>query len=505
MSFSRGRLSRFIVQFSCASLSRRGSPWQESRVASKPARPSADKARRGGISGIFARRATRSAGMHRPSNAVGPLPRAAGRARLTAACALLTLGSQALAQESDAGHLTLDRAVETALAANPHLAAVAAHAEALQAVPSQASTLPDPVLGLNAMNLPTDSFNLRQEPMTQIQLSFSQMIPYPGKRRLMADAAGYEAAAGLARAEDVRLELSGQVRAAWWRLFQHDRALEIVGQNARLMRDVIQIAQARYRVGDGLQQDVLLAQLELSRLLERELRLNGMRSRAEAALSALLGRTAGLSIALPPEPGNNLLPDIPADIELVAAAIASRPALAAERALMGAARARLGLAELNLRPNFTVGAGYGFRGGNDPFRGERPDFLSVMVGVTVPLYADSKQRKAIEQQNHEVSRREFAYDDAVRAIQAAIAGHRADYEAAREQVTLLETAIIPQAQQTAASMLAGYRVNEVDFLNVVNSQITLYNSRINYWEALGTAKAALAMLAASAGMEVLYE
>ena len=70
---------------------------------------------------------------------------------------------------------------------------------------------------------------------------------------------------------------------------------------------------------------------------------------------------------------------------------------------------------------------------------------------------------------------------------------------------MLETAIIPQAQQTTASMLAGYRVNEVDFLNVVNSQITLYNSQINYWEALGTAKAALAMLAASAGMEVLYE
>ena len=261
------------------------------------------------------------------------------------------------------------QAVETALAANPHLAAAAAHAEALQAVPSQVRTLPDPVLGLNAMNLPTDSFNLHQEPMTQIQLSFSQMIPYPGKRQLMADAAGYEATAGLARAEDARLELAGQVRAAWWRLFQHDRALEIIGQNTRLMRDVIQIAQARYEVGEGLQQDVLLAQLELSRLLERELRLNGMRSRTEAALSALLDRPAGRSIALPPDPENIVLPDIPADTELITAAIADRPKLAAEQALMGAARARLGLAELNLRPNFTVGAGYGLRGGDDPFRG----------------------------------------------------------------------------------------------------------------------------------------
>ena len=421
-------------------------------------------------------------------------------------CALLAVALQAPAQQGESGHLTLDQAVEAALAANPHLAAVAARAEALQTVPSQAGALPDPVLGLNAMNLPVDSFNLHQEPMTQLQLTFSQMIPYPGKRQLMADAAGFEAEAGLAHAEDARLGLSGQVRAAWWRLFQHDRALEIIGQNIRLMRDFIQIAQARYEVGDGLQQDVLLAQLELSRLLEREIRLNGTRSRAETALGALLDRPAGQPIALPPEPANMLLPDIPADEELVRAAVADRPALAAQQAMMGAARARLSLAELNLRPNLMVGAGYGLRQGDDPIRGgKRPNFLSVMFGVTVPLYAESKQRKAIEQQSHEVARQEFSYDDALRSIRAAIAGHRADYDSAREQVTLLESAIIPQAQQTAASMLAGYRVNEVDFLNVVNSQITLYNSQINYWDALGTAKAALAMLASSAGMEVLYE
>jgi len=433
-------------------------------------------------------------------------PRCRNLARPWVLCALLALASQVPAQQGEPGHLTLDQAVQTALAANPHLAAVAARAEALQTVPSQARTLPDPVLGLNAMNLPVDSFNLHQEPMTQLQLTFSQMIPFPGKRQLMADAAGFEAEAGLAHVEDVRLELSGQVRAAWWRLFQHDRALEIVGQNTRLMRDVIQIAQARYEVGDGLQQDVLLAQLELSRLLEREMRLNGMRSRAETALGALLDRPAGQPIVLPRQPGNMLLPDIPADEELVRAAVADRPALAAQQAMMGAARARLSLAELNLRPNLMVGAGYGLRQGDDPFRGgKRPNFLSLMFGVTVPLYAESKQRKAIEQQSHEVSRQEFSYDDALRSIRAAIAGHRADYESAREQVTLLESAIIPQAQQTAASMLAGYRVNEVDFLNVVNSQITLYNSQINYWDALGAAKAALAMLASSAGMEVLYE
>jgi outer membrane protein TolC len=54
-------------------------------------------------------------------------------------------------------------------------------------------------------------------------------------------------------------------------------------------------------------------------------------------------------------------------------------------------------------------------------------------------------------------------------------------------------------------MLAGYQVNEVDFLNVVNGQLTLYNAQINYWTVLAKAKSALAGLAAAVGKETLYE
>lgn len=442
------------------------------------------------------------------------------RAGIAAASVLMCLAADGGAQEGavaaqaadvatqarETRGLALAEAVEMALAANPHFASTLAQARALQEIPPQAGALPDPMVGLNAMNLPIDSFSLDREPMTQLQLTFSQAIPFPGNRQLMEDAARYEADAGFARVEDTRLTLAARVRATWWRLFQQDRALEIVAQNQALMRDFIEIAQTRYRVGNGLQQDVLLAQLELSRLLDRELRLVGMRAQSEAGLAALLDSEPGEAIRLPPIPGNVALPDVPAATELVQAAVGDHPALAAENALVGAARARLDLSERYNRPNFSLGAGYGYRRGDDPFRGgERSDFVSVMFNVTVPLYAESKQRRAIEQRSHEVSHREHSARHALGGIQAAIAGNRADYEAAREQVSLLETAIIPQAQQTVTSMLAAYQVNQVDFLNVLSSQVTLYNSQVQYWEALGTAKAALAQLAASAGMEALYE
>ena len=436
-----------------------------------------------------------------------------GRAGIVAACALVYLSAGALAQEdapaAEIGRtdgLALDDAVEIALSANPHYAAMLAQAQALQEIPPQAGALPDPTIGLNAMNLPVDSFSLDREPMTQLQLTFMQAIPYPGNRRLLVDAAQHEADASFARVEETALTLAARVRTTWWRLFQQDRALQIVEQNQALMRDFIEIAQSKYRVGDGLQQDVLLAQLELSRLLEREMRVTATRARSEAALAQLLDLESGQRITLPQSPENARLPDVPAEGELLQSAVAGHPALAADNALVDAARARLDLSERYTRPNFSVGAGYGYRQGEDPLRGgDRSDFVSVMFNVSVPLYAESKQRRAIEQRNHEISQRRLMVRHTLGTIQSAIAAHRADYEAAREQVSLLETAIIPQAQQTVTSMLAAYQVNEVDFLNVLNSQITLYNSRINYWDALGTAKAALAELAAAAGMEVLYE
>ncbi|WP_338070343.1 TolC family protein [Bathymodiolus platifrons methanotrophic gill symbiont] len=70
---------------------------------------------------------------------------------------------------------------------------------------------------------------------------------------------------------------------------------------------------------------------------------------------------------------------------------------------------------------------------------------------------------------------------------------------------LFKNGIIPQARQTVASMLAGYQVNKVDFLNLVRSQITLYNYETQYWKALSEANQALAQLTAVVGKEEIYE
>ncbi|MFZ0257103.1 MAG: TolC family protein [Gammaproteobacteria bacterium] len=413
---------------------------------------------------------------------------------------------QASVSVLDATVLSLAQAVSIAIESNPSLAEFQARANALGAVPPQAGTLPDPTLGFNALNLPTDTFALDQEPMTQLQFTLSQTVPFPGKLGLKRKAAEHEAGAAATRVSERQLELTGEVRSAWWQLFFLDRALEIVDQNQQLMREFVEIAQTKYKVGKGLQQDVLLAQLELSRLLDREIKLQGQRGATQAGLNALLNRPTNSPLQLPAKPPSEALPVLPAESELLRQAQASRPLLGVQRQLIEAANAQLDLAEKDFYPDFKLGAGYGIRQGTDPVRGiERPDFFTVMFNVNVPIYFQTKQSKAVDQRTSEIFERRFTLEDTLRSVQAAISQSFADYQASREQVLLFRTGIVPQARQTVASMLAGYQVNEVDFLNLVNAEITLYNYEVNYWQALSEAKQALAKLAAAVGTEALYE
>jgi outer membrane protein TolC len=99
----------------------------------------------------------------------------------------------------------------------------------------------------------------------------------------------------------------------------------------------------------------------------------------------------------------------------------------------------------------------------------------------------------------------YALQNELNAAYAEISQASADYTQAREAYTLFGTGIIPQARQTVQSMLAGYQVNEVDFLNLVRSQITLFSYETQYWRSLSVANQALARLYAAVGGEIVHE
>lgn len=402
--------------------------------------------------------------------------------------------------------LTLDAALSRVQLENIGLAEIQARAAAMAAIPSQVGSLPDPMISFNALNLPSDSFNVGQEAMTQLQFAISQQLPYPGKLALKESAARHTAEAANMSVDEWRLKLNRDVKTLWWQLFLLDRSLDVIEINKTLLRQFIEIAQTKYKVGQGLQQDVLLAQLELSQLIDHTIQLTSSRKQRSAQLNALLNQPSNQTIQLPILAQIDIaLPTLISAEAVFALAEQHRPALTQQRLLIDVATDRQKLAERDVLPDFNISAAYGFRDGNNPNGSDRTDLMSFKVGINLPIFAEHKQKMAISQRHSEVKQQQFALQDRWLSIQADITSTIAEYEQAKEQVLLFKTGIIPQAHQTVASMLAGYQVNKVDFLNLIRAQITLYNYQTNEWKAISDAKSALAKLVATVGEENIYE
>jgi len=342
--------------------------------------------------------------------------------------------------------------------------------------------------------------------MTQVQIGFSQMFPFPGKLGLSEESSDFEANAALLSVDEMRLKLINGVTNKWWQLYYLDRAIDTVDSTQALLRQFIEVAKTKYETGKGLQQDVLLSQLELSKLIDKNIQLVALRRNHAIRLNVLMDRVPQMPIGLPTVVSKAMLPILDENT-LYQMAELSSPVLMKMDQLAFAADSRLKLARRDKYPDFNLAVSYGFRDGDNPMPmgGERSDFISVMVGVKVPLYSGSKQDKAIKQRASEYQKQRYALLDEKNTVMADIASAVTDYQRAHQQLGLYEQGIIPQARQTVESMLAGYQVDEVDFLNLVRSQMTLLNYQLQYWKSFTEAKQSLSRLQATVGKETIYE
>ena len=419
---------------------------------------------------------------------------------------VLTLMQLALPVQAQNSVLSAAEAVKTAVSENPGLAEMQARFRAMSEIPSQMGALPDPVVSFGAMNFPTDSFDRDQEPMTQLQVGISQAFPFPGKLNLREEAAEFDAQAAFYTADEMRLMLIANVQQKWWQIFYLDRAIDTIRSNQVLLKQFIDVAKTKYETGKGLQQDVLLAQLEQSKLIDKNIQIQALRSNQAILLNTMMNLRANAEVSLP-RTVNKSLPTILNEHRLYQLAAIHRPIIKQREQTVAASESRLDLAKRNEYPDFNVAVNYGNRSGNNPMpmSGSRSDFVSVMVGIKVPLYLGRKQSKAIRQKSSELEKNHYAVLDEKGRVSAEISTAVTDYRRAGEQMSLFGSGIVPQARQTVQSMLAGYQVSKVDFLNLVRSQITLLNYELQYWKSLSEAKQALAKIQAAVGEESIYE
>lgn len=404
----------------------------------------------------------------------------------------------ATASDPAPAELDLEQLVDEALRNNPEILAARAKAQAAREKVPQAGALEDPMLGVGVTNLPTN-FSFEDDDMTQKEVSVTQKLPFPGKRGLAQATTEKEAAATEIEIAEARTRVSRDVKTAYYELSHVYRAMEVTRRNQQTVGGLVRIAEARYALGTGMQQELIAAQLEISRMLDELLMLDQNRLATEARLEGLLNREVTGSLGRPAAMRFNR---VRLDARrLQQAAVESNPGLMRMRKMIEARRKGVESAERDAFPDFELRFSYGQRD-DGPDGENRKDMVSGMVGVTIPIFYGSRQGPKIAEARAELHSTEARYTAMRNEVAAMVAGMAAMVQRLERQVDLYESGILPQARLQTQSALSAYTVNRTEFAALLESHIRLHRYELDYHQALTDYGKSLADLEAAVGERV---
>src|SRR2546422_1745679 len=402
--------------------------------------------------------------------------------------ALLLAGMRACGDEPPV--LRLDDAIEEAQATNPEIKAARARAQAAGYLPPQVSAYDDPVFSYEAWNTP-ESFDITRADNNILKLS--QKVPFPGKRSLAGTAAERDADVARREADMVQLEVIAAVKRAYWDLWLVHENLLVYSRDKDLVERLARIAERKYAVGQVSQPDVLRAQVELTRLINRVTTGTLGVETARAELAALLSREDPGSVGIPEEPIKaRLEQNIEALTEL---ALRQRPELAAQQASIARFEANRRFARLGYFPDFEFMAErfYNF---------DRRDGVGAMVSISIPLVYKYKYDAAVGEANARITTAQSELrrlqDRVRREVQQAFLRAKT----ALAQRDLFLSTHIPQAEQALRASEAGYETGRVDFLSLIDSVRAIEATHLEHFQAEADFVKAYADLERAVGSDV---
>lgn len=332
-------------------------------------------------------------------------------------------------------------------------------------------------------------------------VAFSQALPFPGKLTLRGKIADQQAQATYERLQATIQEVSRQTRARYAEYYLAARSLDTNADTTELMRQFAAIADQKYRVGTAAQQDVILAQEQLSRLAAERIVFDGSQETALGALNALLDRAPRAPVAAPGELAAKQLPIALAD--LVERADAVRPELKSQDHFIEASRRSLTLAKMGYLPDFSVGAQYTeVMGGTNPsFARDGHDVWMAMVGFSIPIWID-RVRAGVDENRARVLQQEFVRRDLTNQVYDQVQRAYERVRVAARTEAIYGTTLIPQTQARIAAARAGYQTGLVDFLTLIDSLKSLEEVQLERYRAVSDFHQALADLERAVGQPV---
>lgn len=398
----------------------------------------------------------------------------------------IALPEPLLAQETLPGR-TLASLLDYARQNNPEYASMRHEADAAGERVTPAGALPDPKLRVELMDITRmgeQNATLSPSRVGSTKYTISQELPWYGKRDLKREIAELDAEGAQGRARGAWSEIVARLKTSYAQLYLLRNNEQTTREILDLMARLEKIAQARYAGGQGMQQDVIRAQVEQTGMRNDLIMLENEGNMLRARINMLLARPAGASLATP-----EALRPLPSAAKLDYATLEDRvrgrnPRLFADEAAIRSAEKKRDLTYKERYPDFMLGV--------TPVQYQNSfKEWQLMVEINIPLQQSS--RRAMERESESMLSAARARKDAsANQVLSELAENLSGIEAARRTEILATTSLLPQAELTFNAALAAYENGKVDFATLLEAQQQIRKARLNQIKAQAEAQIRLA-------------
>lgn len=395
----------------------------------------------------------------------------------------------------------LGRFIQIILRDNPEILAARRDWKAGLERPAQVRTLPDPQVTIRYF---AESIETRIGPQNSV-LELTQPVPWPGKLSTAGRRADHLAASLREKIRQVERNLVRDFKRAYYDLAYIQEALRVNEEEQGLLTRFEQIALTRYSTGEGIQQNVIKVQTEITRLMDQHTFLSERRDILLKRLAQLMGQPEVIlearEIPLP-------APSMPVSIrDLEEKALENRPEILSIKEEILADGLLVSRRRLDWRPDFRFGISYTNIGNREDLGGilsppsdNGEDALALVAGIRIPLYGkriSSGVREAQEIQQAGFRRLESEQDRVQYEVQEAILR----LESLLERTELYRGTLIPQAEHSLSSSEAAYQTNQLIFLDLLDAERVWFQVRLAYHRLLSDFWITAAELERATGMK----
>ena len=397
-----------------------------------------------------------------------------------------------LQSRADNGTVTLKELEQEAIQNNPELRMSEKKVESADEKKTLAAAMPDPIIGYMMQNVGAPFvWSVGKQDMSMQGIVVSQEIPFPGKLSTMGFAAEKMAERERESARETKLKILSNLRSAYYDYYLAYRSSEILTQTKDLMKNFQKIAETRYGTGQGMQQDVLRAQLEVSMLLDKIAEEERKKETQTSTINSIIGRDPLAPLGRPEELPKNYLEKSLSD--LAAMAQAHSPVINGKQHMIEQSEFEVSSRKKEFLPDMVVSGGW-FK------RGDLSDVWSASIMFKVPLYFWNKST-GVKAANAELHAARYDFDAAKLMVLSRVRDLYATAKTSEHHLHLYDTGIIPQARMALQSTTSNYQVGKTDFLALLDSESLLLKYQLMAQEELVNLHKTLSMIGEMTGEE----